>query len=134
MERDNNNNLESLHADKGYTELPPEEVLGPVAKSGTFYPPTTHPDEESEDDSETGPDQLWEKGKHSDEDKPDDSLDLTFDLPAEEVAEQDITDDPVRIYLHEIGRVHLLTADDEKDLAKMMEDGKYISRIKHDCW
>jgi len=34
------------------------------------------------------------------------------------------------MYLHEIGRVHLLTAVDEKLLAKKMENGKHISRIR----
>ncbi|HHU11749.1 MAG TPA: RNA polymerase sigma factor RpoD [Clostridiaceae bacterium] len=32
-------------------------------------------------------------------------------------------DDPVRMYLKEIGKVDLLTADQEKDLAKRMEEG-----------
>ena len=35
-------------------------------------------------------------------------------------------DDPVRMYLREIGKVSLLTADDEKRLARAMEDGDYI--------
>ncbi len=40
-------------------------------------------------------------------------------------------DDPVRMYLREIGKVSLLTADDEKKLARAMEDGDYIQRIEN---
>jgi RNA polymerase primary sigma factor len=40
-------------------------------------------------------------------------------------------DDPVRMYLREIGKVSLLTADDEKRLARAMEDGDYIHRIEN---
>jgi RNA polymerase primary sigma factor len=39
-------------------------------------------------------------------------------------------DDPVRMYLREIGKVSLLTADDEKRLARAMENGGYIQRIE----
>ncbi len=39
-------------------------------------------------------------------------------------------DDPVRMYLREIGKVSLLTADDEKKLARSMEEGDYIHRIE----
>jgi len=41
-------------------------------------------------------------------------------------------DDPVRMYLREIGKVSLLTADDEKKLARAMEDGDYIHRIENE--
>ena len=37
-------------------------------------------------------------------------------------------DDPVRMYLREIGKVSLLTADDEKKLARAMEEGDYIQQ------
>jgi RNA polymerase primary sigma factor len=37
-------------------------------------------------------------------------------------------DDPVRMYLREIGKVSLLTADDEKRLARAMEEGDYVKR------
>ena len=47
--------------------------------------------------------------------------------------EPGIVDDPVRMYLHEIGRVTLLSAKDEKVLAKKMEAGKRIREIKQDC-
>ena len=39
-------------------------------------------------------------------------------------------DDPVRMYLREIGRVNLLTAEDERVLAKKMEMGKLVRRIE----
>jgi len=46
--------------------------------------------------------------------------------------EQDIADDPVRLYLHEIGKVHLLTAHDERVLAKKIEAAKRIKEIRQD--
>ncbi len=41
-------------------------------------------------------------------------------------------DDPVRMYLREIGKVSLLTAADEKRLARAMEDGDYIRRFEQE--
>ena len=35
-------------------------------------------------------------------------------------------DDPIRLYLREIGKEHLLSADQEVELSKMMEDGENI--------
>ncbi len=55
---------------------------------------------------------------------------LELAKPVEQPEEYDATDDPVRMYLHEIGRVHLLTAADEKVLAKKIEEGKRISETK----
>jgi len=52
-----------------------------------------------------------------------------LEIPVEQLEEQAIVDDPVRMYLHEIGRVHLLTAVDEKVLAKKLEEGKRINEI-----
>ena len=39
-------------------------------------------------------------------------------------------DDPVRMYLREIGKVYLLTADDEKHLARQMEEGIWLRDIE----
>ncbi len=50
--------------------------------------------------------------------------------PLEEVEEQEVADDPVRLYLHEIGRVHLLTAKDERVLAKKIEAAKSTKEIR----
>jgi len=57
-------------------------------------------------------------------------LEPMAEIPLEQLEEQGVVDDPVRIYLHEIGRVNLLTADDEKLLAKRMEEGKRIKEIR----
>jgi RNA polymerase primary sigma factor len=43
---------------------------------------------------------------------------------------QEAIDDPVRMYLREIGRVPLLSAEDEKVLAARMEAGRCIERIE----
>lgn len=47
-----------------------------------------------------------------------------------EFTEHQIVDDPVRMYLHEIGKVSLLTADDEKALASKIEEARYIETIE----
>jgi RNA polymerase primary sigma factor len=53
----------------------------------------------------------------------DEHVDLVLDL------EGVSTDDPVRMYLREIGRVSLLTADHEVALAKRMEKGECLSSV-----
>ncbi len=55
-----------------------------------------------------------------------------IELQLEELGEQAAVEDPVRMYLHEIGRVPLLKAADEKNLAKKLEEGKHISDIRVD--
>ena len=60
--------------------------------------------------------------------------DLEPEEPAPEVHDadsQEVDEDPVRTYLHEIGRVPLLTAKDEKITARRIEIGKRVSSIKH---
>jgi RNA polymerase primary sigma factor len=55
-----------------------------------------------------------------------------LEIPLEELGEATAVDDPVRMYLHEIGRVHLLTAEDEKKLAKRLEARKRVGEVKHE--
>jgi RNA polymerase primary sigma factor len=58
------------------------------------------------------------------------SLELEVEAPLEQLEGQEATDDPVRMYLHEIGRIHLLAASDEKVLAKRMEEGRRIDEVR----
>jgi len=79
-------------------------------------------------------DMLEEQGIEIIEDLIDDieSLDLsTVDTSAyanEDGAEMMIVDDPVKVYLKEIGKVPLLSATDEIELAKKMKDGNEYAK------
>ncbi len=42
----------------------------------------------------------------------------------------EVLDDPVRMYLREIGRVRLLTSADERSLARKIEGGKHLQALK----
>ena len=49
----------------------------------------------------------------------------------QEAAEtMEVLDDPVRMYLREIGRVRLLTSADERKLARQLEGGKHLQGVK----
>ncbi len=48
-----------------------------------------------------------------------------------QASQQEATDDPVRMYLREIGKVYLLSGADEKRLARQMEESKHIHAIEH---
>ena len=50
-----------------------------------------------------------------------------------DVEEHDFFDDPIRMYLREIGKVPLLTAKEEKFLASKIEEAKYLERIEVHC-
>ena len=64
------------------------------------------------------------------------NADLTLDFPhsdpenveAQLQAEGVSIDDPVKVYLKEIGRVPLLSADEETELAKRMSEGDIAAR------
>ncbi|MBM2826595.1 MAG: polymerase primary sigma factor [Dehalococcoidia bacterium] len=89
----------------------PEEAGVPwpdtmVVSPGGWYVPKVEEEEEEEEEEEP-------------------ILDLALELE-----EQEGIDDPVRMYLREIGRVFLLTAVDEKRLARKMEEGEFIKGVE----
>ena len=83
-------------------------------------------DETKEPDSFPHEDALLEielaaEAKDSEETAPDTSVEDN----------QEVEEDPIRLYLHEIGRVPLLSAKDEKITARRIEVGKRVSTIRH---
>jgi RNA polymerase primary sigma factor len=58
------------------------------------------------------------------------SEEVEVDASIEQMEEQEVADDPVRLYLHEIGKVQLLTAKDERILAQKIEEAKRIKEIR----
>jgi len=58
------------------------------------------------------------------------SVSLEEVKPAIGLEEHEIIDDSTRMYLHEIGRVKLLKAVEEKNLASLIERGRYLIKIE----
>ncbi len=54
---------------------------------------------------------------------------LDVEKEAVPLEEQDGVDDPVRMYLREIGKVHLLSGSDEKHIARQMEEAKHLAAV-----
>ncbi len=55
---------------------------------------------------------------------------LEIETKLEAAEDTEVSDDPVRLYLHEIGKVDLLTADEEKVLARKIEEGKRLEEVR----
>ncbi len=72
----------------------------------------------------------WVEPDVVDLEKPE-AAELEPEMPLERLEEQEVIDDSVRMYLHEIGRVQLLTGGDEKILAKQMEAGRRLTEINN---
>jgi RNA polymerase primary sigma factor len=118
-----------LSDDKEVEDEPIEEGL---AESDFTEVEPTPADLEGMPDDIAGPDELWQEEPLAMEKAAEAAKAELEELEAPVGAseEQEVVDDPVRMYLHEIGRVHLLTGADEKVLAKKIEHGKHINGIK----
>ncbi len=107
--------LEEDLAERGFSIIQPERAVAWA--------------EEEDDEDEIEPEDWSEE-----EAKLEKEVDTDLDWDAEIISQQgqEVIDDPVRMYLREIGRVTLLTAQEEKTLARQIESGKYIAKIKRD--
>ena len=102
-------------------------VIGGVA-------PSRSPDEAGEDAPVIIPEnpvEPWTQAKDAKSEEPGtDEEAQSEDVEWEQEAEgTEVLDDPVRMYLREIGRVHLLTSRDERVLARKMEGGKHLDKL-----
>ncbi|MFC2007162.1 RNA polymerase sigma factor RpoD [Chloroflexota bacterium] len=127
-----NDPLKFLHETEDYGEPAHEEEADNGSKSEYLYTPSGESAEHLEDEDIAKPGEVWHEAKPFAPVKAESPAEIEIEIPKEAMVEQDVGDDPVRIYLHEIGRVHLLTASDEKTLAKKMEEGKYLNELKRE--
>ncbi len=107
-----------------------DEIMDALLEAGIDIIPSGQPspakvEDLSEDDAETELDDSIELEIENEEEPEDDELELLFsdiDLTNDAGYQQALdTDDVVGLYLKEAGRVPLLTAEEEVDLAKRME-------------
>jgi RNA polymerase primary sigma factor len=118
---------DGLNPEEAFGISPEVELLTPARSTwGSF------PEVETEDEI-ARPVLPWpdEESADLEEDWGDKTDEVVKSAPALEIEpwEQQV-DDPVLMYLHEIGRVSLLTAKDEKLLASKLEEAKYLAKIE----
>jgi RNA polymerase primary sigma factor len=92
---------------------PAGQTAGQPAGAGTVAPPAAAPGQPARQPGEEGEDEAFVYG---DDDE---------DLPAAQVAVAGATSDPVKDYLKQIGKVPLLNAEQEVELAKRIEAGLF---------
>lgn len=88
-----------------------EDAMAVIAEIGINVIESDEVDEEDADQSENGEAESEEESE---------------DGNSTEVAEGGRTDDPVRMYLREMGRVELLSREGEIEIAKRIEDGRLM--------
>ena len=81
----------------------------------------------AEKDGETTETATTETSAASPTDSSDDDEEPEWEPETESV---EVLDDPVRMYLREIGRVRLLTSADERSLARKIEGGKHLEGLR----
>jgi len=84
-------------------------------------------DSEEDEEDEAGAEDNTSTGSTNDVARP-----TAASLSAEAPNSFDMIDDPVRMYLREIGKVSLLTAKDERFLARALEGGAYVEHLEQE--
>ncbi len=101
--------------------------------SDTFDVDITAQSPRNEDSEEDTIDEafLWENQAADEDvvDKPGDEAESLLQQREERLSEQELIDNPVQTYLRDIGRIHLITANDERVLASKLEEGKCLKDI-----
>ncbi len=120
--------------DAGETEAEasPDQVEKNVDEDDDFAPPTGADEEKfvlSDDDLEDDGsivDELEEDGESDDEEFDEEELkESSKETKSKTVSTDQNSDDPVRMYLREMGSIKLLTREGEVEIAKMIEKGQH---------
>jgi RNA polymerase primary sigma factor len=77
-------------------------------------------------------DDTWSDGDASTEVSDEKARKAQAAIKAAELEAAELVDDPVRMYLREIGRVSLLKAKDERRLARAIESGTYVEQLEEE--
>jgi RNA polymerase primary sigma factor len=105
-----------------------DEVIGGVLSRLSGNDNFGRDDDREEEDGAPGT--LGEEDEDEEGAEEDEDEEEEVDVAALLTEESEGIDDPVRMYLREIGKVYLLTADDEKHLARQMEEGLHLEAIE----
>jgi len=117
-------------------DLHSEDILSMRSEVESLSPPqsvwgTFHEEETEEDITRTASPWEGEQSAEPEEERTDRTERRGKSVLGLEVEpEEQPVDDPVLMYLHEIGKVSLLTAKDEKVLASKLEEAKYLKKIE----
>lgn len=115
-----------------------EEVLALLAQHNVVLEESTEEEAEESEEEESDLSDREESGSDSGEEEPE----SPESMPVEEidrtrrmiVGDKDAAiDDPIRLYLREIGKENLLTAEQEVELSKSMEEGEAIIKTVIRC-
>jgi hypothetical protein len=98
---DEKKNMDSLHSENNL-----EGIQDSGDKADKMFGTNVESGEDTEDSDISESDDIWIKDKHFEEDEEDEDLDFDLELPTDEIDEQDITDDPVRIYREKPRQAH----------------------------
>jgi RNA polymerase primary sigma factor len=127
--RGKSDDLEALSPRKSSGELPHKDTLN--LEPEPELSPEFHKAIKDEDAEKAL--EIWQEPSVVEEGEAEPKAEPEKELEAgAELEEQEAVDDPVRLYLREIGRVHLLAAAEEKVLARKVERSKHIWKIKQE--
>lgn len=126
--------FESLDYYSNLEEEDKEEILKVLSRDDIDYIEDDEYEHEEEDDDDDIDDDLDDEDEDEDLEEEDEKEDDKKTAKVEDISNMKgiSVDDPVKMYLKEIGKIPLLTAEEEVYLARKMENGNIATKALHD--